>query len=373
MAVATTDWRTLARRYAKKYGFPEHVFERQMGQEAGGRDVSSSAGAQGPAQIMPATAAAWGVKNVHDINQAYDAAAKHMAEYARQYGGVRNALIAYNAGPGAVGRGSLPSETQNYLRIVMGQGGDQGLTSAPVPARASSSTTTTPSVAGTSQDDRVSQLITTLSRMNDAQNPPQSSQQLGQATQEPQGLAYFGLQPTPGPKLADTLKSIQSIIAPAASTVTGDSTTPVAAGDTTGTGGTYTGASGKLKITGPNPGRIKSYVTDFLENVAGVFGHTLTGSDGTGHSKYTTSGNVSEHYTGSAMDLPAAGNTLTKMGQSALIAAGMDPQKARQQTGGLFNVPLPGGGRAQIIFNSNIGGNHYNHLHVGIKPGKRRG
>jgi hypothetical protein len=42
----------------------------------------------------------------------------------------------------------------------------------------------------------------------------------------------------------------------------------------------------------------------------------------------------------------------------------MSPKEARKQRGGLFNI-----GGYQIIFNTNEGGNHYNHLHVGIRGG----
>jgi soluble lytic murein transglycosylase-like protein len=81
------DWRTLARRAAQKHGIDQpDIFVRQMGAEAAGRDVRSPAGALGPAQIMPATARAWGVRNPHNIVEAYDAAAKHMAGYIRQFG-----------------------------------------------------------------------------------------------------------------------------------------------------------------------------------------------------------------------------------------------------------------------------------------------
>jgi hypothetical protein len=44
----------------------------------------------------------------------------------------------------------------------------------------------------------------------------------------------------------------------------------------------------------------------------------------------------------------------------------MDPKKARQQTGGLFNVTR-GNKRYQIIFNTQEGGDHTTHLHVGVK------
>lgn len=115
-----SNWRSLARQYAQKHGINQTLFERQMGQEAHGADLRSPAGAQGPAQIMPGTARAWGVKNVHDINQAYDAAAAHMAGYLKQFGGSwAKALTAYNAGPGAVG-GKLPAETQHYISTILG-------------------------------------------------------------------------------------------------------------------------------------------------------------------------------------------------------------------------------------------------------------
>lgn len=124
--------------------------------------------------------------------------------------------------------------------------------------------------------------------------------------------------------------------------------------------------TGNYRITGPNPGRIQPGVLSFLSKLSGVAGETIVGSDGTGHSKYTTNGSISEHYTGNATDIPASGNHLTRLGQDALIAAGMPEQQARKINGGLYNVTSKGK-RYQIIFNTNEGGNHYNHLHVGVK------
>jgi hypothetical protein len=105
---------------------PVQLFLRQMNQESGFRDVSSPAGAQGPAQIMPGTARAWGVRNVHDPVEAFNAAAQHMRQYRDQFGSWSKALIAYNAGPGAVSRGSLPAETRNYIAKIMGGGVSTG-------------------------------------------------------------------------------------------------------------------------------------------------------------------------------------------------------------------------------------------------------
>lgn len=116
---------------------------------------------------------------------------------------------------------------------------------------------------------------------------------------------------------------------------------------------------GTFKITGPNPGRLKPELLTYARKVARVYGHTLTGSDGTGHSRLTVNGNVSEHTTGNATDIPATGRELIRMGRAALIAAGMPRAEALKQTGGLFNV-----GNHQIIFNTHEGGDHTNHLHI---------
>lgn len=132
---SNANWQAVARRKARKYGINPSFFVRQMGAEARGQDLRSPAGAQGPAQIMPGTARSWGVRNVHDIHEAYDAAAKHMAQYLHSYGGDwAKALTAYNAGPGRVGK-ALPSETQNYIRTVLGGSS---------PGEQSTGTTTTP-------------------------------------------------------------------------------------------------------------------------------------------------------------------------------------------------------------------------------------
>lgn len=118
-------------------------------------------------------------------------------------------------------------------------------------------------------------------------------------------------------------------------------------------------ASGDFKITGPNPGRLKPELVSYAKRVAAVYGRPLTGSDGTGHSYRTVNGNVSQHSTGNATDIPARGRRLILMGQAALIAAGMPEKQARKQKGGLYNV-----NGHQIIFNTQEGGDHTDHLHI---------
>jgi hypothetical protein len=123
-----------------------------------------------------------------------------------------------------------------------------------------------------------------------------------------------------------------------------------------------TGAGGGVfKITGANPSRLTKPLVSFAKKVAGVYGHPLTGDSGATHSKYTVDGNVSDHWSGNATDIPATGQTLINMGRAALIAAGMPRAEAMKQTGGLFNV-----GGHQVIFNTHLGGDHTNHLHVSV-------
>lgn len=101
----------------------------------------------------------------------------------------------------------------------------------------------------------------------------------------------------------------------------------------------------------------------FAQQVAGVLNSPLQVGTGTAHNEFVQgTSRQSAHWIGKALDLPAVGARLTHMGHAALIAAGMPADQARAQKGGLFNV-----GRYQIIFNSNEGGNHYNHLHVGLR------
>ncbi len=103
----------------------------------------------------------------------------------------------------------------------------------------------------------------------------------------------------------------------------------------------------------------------FAARMAAIAGGTIQLGTGTNHNRMTTSGNVSDHWAGNAVDLPASGQRLTRMGQAALIAAGMDPKQARRAKGGVYNV-----NGWQVLFNTHVGGNHYNHVHVGHQGGR---
>jgi soluble lytic murein transglycosylase-like protein len=82
----------------------------------------SPAGAQGIAQFMPATAAAYGLGDPFDAEAAIDAQARLMGDLLGQFGKVDLALAAYNAGPAPVAACScVPPypETQAYVARIL--------------------------------------------------------------------------------------------------------------------------------------------------------------------------------------------------------------------------------------------------------------
>jgi hypothetical protein len=111
------DLRQLVRSEAVKNGLDPDLEEARIQQESGFQTrATSSAGAQGVAQIMPGTAKSWGV-DPNDPVAAIKVSSKKMAEYTKAHGSYKNALIAYNAGPGRVGK-PLFAETAGYIQNI---------------------------------------------------------------------------------------------------------------------------------------------------------------------------------------------------------------------------------------------------------------
>lgn len=109
---------------------------------------------------------------------------------------------------------------------------------------------------------------------------------------------------------------------------------------------------------------LHAHVVAFVKRVAILYGRALVISCGTNHNRYVKGSQPpreSQHWKGNAADVPASGTALTRLGQTALIAAGARPAWAHRQTGGAYNV-----NGVNILFNTNIGGNHFNHLHAGL-------
>jgi soluble lytic murein transglycosylase-like protein len=109
----------LADTAADRYGLPRELVRSVMAAESGFQPLAvSPKGAIGLMQLMPGTAQALGA-NPYDPAQNVDAGARYLRDLLAKYNyGLRHALAAYNAGPGAVDKyNGVPPyrETINYI------------------------------------------------------------------------------------------------------------------------------------------------------------------------------------------------------------------------------------------------------------------
>jgi soluble lytic murein transglycosylase-like protein len=107
---------------AEKYGLPPALVRSVMKAESGfAPEAVSPKGAVGLMQLMPGTAQSLGA-DANVPSQNVEAGVRYLRELLEKYhGGLRHALAAYNAGPGAVERyhGVPPyPETLEYIRRV---------------------------------------------------------------------------------------------------------------------------------------------------------------------------------------------------------------------------------------------------------------
>jgi peptidoglycan DL-endopeptidase CwlO len=119
---ASHRYDALFERATRKYDLPNGLLRAVASVESSfNADAVSPAGARGLMQLMPGTARGLGVDPT-DPAQAVDGAARMLSGLIDQFGSVKLALAAYNAGPGAVKKyGGIPpyGETQNYVRRVL--------------------------------------------------------------------------------------------------------------------------------------------------------------------------------------------------------------------------------------------------------------
>lgn len=113
----------------KEYGLPAGTLARKFQVEsANGTRLVSKAGALGPMQFMPATAAALGLgDNVMDLDASAKAAAQYLQQLHNQFGDWDKANAAYNWGPGNLKKdiaahgaqwlNFAPGETQKYVAM----------------------------------------------------------------------------------------------------------------------------------------------------------------------------------------------------------------------------------------------------------------
>ena len=315
MALPRSVYREFDRMARAKYGISGDALlaKTEKGESGGRKGAVSNKGARGWFQFMPGTRQAvlkkYGIDPWRSRGEARDAAVLHMLGRL----GHAKGLEGYNPGGG-----------RSYVNYILGQkvGGQVERTPARSVAGATRRTTTTTLPGGPVVDKRAALRAALASGRK---NPLLEAQRLV-------GTGAFTTQ-------APTERQTKTTREPAS-------------------------RSGGGSLGGQTQG-LTPAIKGAVRGISATFGEPLTVTSGHRPGARTTSGNVSDHASGNGADIGAKGARLTRMGQAALIWAGMDPKKARRTRGGAFTF-YKGGRRIQIIFNSNVGGNHNDHLHVGV-------
>lgn len=321
---------------AAKYGVPEWLIRGMVSAEGGtNRDGSfrtSPAGAFGPAQLMPGTAAS--LQKRYGIDpRTYagnlEGGVAYLGEQLRRFKSPELALAAYNAGPGAVQKyGGIPpyAETQNYVKKIMGSakaGGARG-GGAPVvaaPAAPAISPATDPRAAKRAFATQLLQ----ARRSGDRAGMMAAVRTYRDALSAPR--APLQLQAHPGQ-------------------VGGYAAVTPPQGGTGAWGGSYDVARGFADVATGLGLRVTSEKRD---------------------RQMTKSGNPSDHWTGSknayAFDLSDGYATKNMDLAAQRIAARLG---VNYSGGPLELTKVVNGYRIQVLYRTNTGGNHFNHLHVGV-------
>lgn len=377
-----------ARKAARKYGIPEQLFMRLIAAESGWNPtIKSPAGAIGMTQLMPGTAQGLGVDPWNPI-QNIEGGARYLAQQYKTFKDWRLAAAAYNAGPGAVSKyGGVPpyAETQAYVKKLFRGNNPVAVTptdSDPdVPANAHSEL-----YAKTG----AGRLYAAMQKLEEAYAG--LSDQLFVTFDYPTRGGIVGFSPKnqivadllnkPISKGGPLIRSIEDLGfreplvmqkqggMPGEQAYSGDEPVAPNFAGPTKVPEDYQKWVALSKGMDRAGVPTSNQVIGFVGTIGSIFGKRITIGTGTQHRQYVAGTNrESDHWYGDAADIPMTGKALTRLGQAALIAAGANPKWARKQTGGVFNI-----NGYNILFNTNTGGNHYNHLHVGLgrRPNSNR-
>lgn len=131
-SVSDRNWSTgnarvdgLIRFYGNQHGVDPFLIYCLMSQESKFTSgATSPKGAMGLMQLMPGTAARYGVTNPYDVAQSIAGGTRYLKDLLKMFNGrVDLALAGYNAGEGAVMKygNTIPpyNETRNYVRLII--------------------------------------------------------------------------------------------------------------------------------------------------------------------------------------------------------------------------------------------------------------
>jgi hypothetical protein len=314
-------------------------------------------------------------------DEAYHAAALHLLGKVNGSKG----LEGYNPG-----MGSYPDY---ILRQKIGKVAGGGGRGAVAPAAGGGSTSTTTisdgSVAGMPQGSEglVPALQALLQQPQQRSSAGLQAPAFSAAPVLPQGYQapVSGGGPAPAPDIGQLLSTIATQGGDVGGQATGGSTLSTSS-TSAAPGGAGTAPAGRGKVivdkAANRPGvGLQKPVLGFLDQLSARMGRPVEVTTGTNHNRMTTTGNVSDHWDGNATDLGVGGDARqdTVAGHKGdLIAAhalqvagGLSFGKALQlaRKGGVFNFNTKAG-RVQILWRTLTGGNHFNHVHVGVNPNR---
>jgi hypothetical protein len=334
----------------------------------------SSAGAVGDLQFLPSTARSMHIDPL-DFKQAADGAARYLKQFKGR--GLAGMLSAYNAGPGGAiqpqyvrsvrqNAKTFPSKVGGSTSDMAGGGGGGG--------GAVTSTRGLPQPGGTGAADLLSALIAPPTpRVPSGLGLPEPAFSARSRVPMPQTPLKLDVPSSGAPEPPRDFNSLLNL----ATTVQGGDVphTTVSGGSGGGVsvGGVPSAGTGRVKVAGSanRAGHgIQRGTMRFLERVAGAAGETITVGTGTNHNRLTVDGNVSDHWDGHAGDIPVPVDSGQgdHIAAAALVSAGVPERRARAmaQRGGLYTLNWHGH-RIQVIWKTNQGGNHHNHVHVSFR------
>jgi hypothetical protein len=111
----------------------------------------------------------------------------------------------------------------------------------------------------------------------------------------------------------------------------------------------------------------------YLSRMAALTGRRIVVTTGSNHSQFTVDGNVSDHWDGHAADLGNEANGGVPGNDrnffACLVLGGTPEDRASRlvRSGGLITL-YHAGLRIQCIWKTLEGGDHYTHVHVGVRP-----
>jgi hypothetical protein len=136
-----------------------------------------------------------------------------------------------------------------------------------------------------------------------------------------------------------------------------------------------TAGGGELRFAPGVDADVTPLIRAIGERIAGLYGQSLVVTSARRTGAITANGNVSDHAFGNALDIGMAANGGTNDGPvgdriatAALIVAGWAEPRAIAwaRHGGLINV-IVAGLRIQLIWKTDEGGDHHDHVHVGVR------